>query len=471
MSRGSWLISRRTMLRGLGAAIALPLLDAMMPPRLFGADDPKVVPRKMPVRFAGLYMPNGVNPAHWSPTKPGPLTEPLSAGLAALEKVKGEVLVIDGLSHRGSFPHDGHYAKGAAFLTGTTITKTTGADINSGGVSMDQLAAQYLGQYTRLPSIELSAQRANARVDTNVQLTTLYGCHVSWSTPTTPVAREVDPKQAFDRLFRGQGAPGSEPAKAGRLNPWDDRSILDFVAEDSNALKSRIGFSDQRKLDEYLTTVRDVEKRIQLEIKQAKEPKRIPPAALKELAALGERTRTYNEGDRKTAHAERCRLMMDIMLLAFWTDSTRIATFMFGNEVSGQNFSFIDGVNGGHHEISHHDNKADKLEQYKRITAWHVAQYAYLVERMQAIKEGPDTLLGNSMLLFGSGMRDGNAHDPHNLPILLAGRGGKTIAPGRYIVCKQDTPMCNLLGDILGRLGLQVDRFADSTGPIKELVG
>jgi hypothetical protein len=470
MIRGSWHISRRTMLRGMGVAVALPFLEAMVPSTLFGSE-PKVVPRKVPVRFAGFYMPNGVNPHHWSPKTPGPLAEPLPAVLAALEKLKGEVLVIDGLTHKGSYPFDGHYAKGAAWLTGTTITKTTGADINSGGVSMDQLAAQFLGQYTRLPSIELAAERAFARVDTNVQLTTLYGCHISWSSPTTPVAREVEPKAAFDRLFRGQGGPGTEAAKPKALNPWDDRSILDFVQEDSYGLKSRIGAADQRKLDEYLTTVRDVEKRIAAEMKRATEPKRIPQAAFKEMAALGERASKYNGGDRKTSHAERCRLMMDIILLSFWTDSTRIATFMFGNEVSGQNFSFLEGVTGGHHEISHHENKEDKLEQYKRIGAWHVAQFAYLAERMQAIKEGNDTLLDNSMLLFGSGIRDGNAHDPHNLPVLLAGRGGRTIVPGRHIVKSDGTPMSNLLGDILARLGLQVEKFADSTGPIKELAG
>ena len=466
----SWQISRRTMLRGLGVALALPLLDVMSEPTLFSAE-PKVVPRKIPVRFAALYMPNGVNPHHWSPKVPGPLAE-LPEILAPLEKLKSEVNVISGLQNKGSFPNDGHYAKIAAWLTGTTITKTTGADINSGGQSMDQLAAQYLGQYTRLPSIELTVERPNSFVDNNVKLTTLYGSHISWSTPTTPQAREVDPKQAFDRLFRGQGgASGAANKRASALTPWDDRSILDFVMDDSSSLKGRLGPSDSRKLDEYLTSVRDVERRIQAEIKHATEPHHIDAAAFRALPQLDERVRKFNGSDRKTSHEELCRLMIDLMVLAFWTDTTRIATFMFGNEVTGQNFSFLPGVNGGHHEISHHENKPDKLEMYKKIGIWHVEQMAYMFESMKAIKEGPDTLLDNSMVLFGSGIRDGNAHDPHDLPVLLGGKGGKTIKTGRYIACKPETPMCNLHGDILARLGLQVDKFSDSTGPIKELIG
>jgi Protein of unknown function (DUF1552) len=469
--RSHWHISRRTMLRGMGAAIALPLLEVMSPPTLFAAE-PKVVPRKVPVRFAAFYMPNGVNPHHWTPKTPpgGPLAE-LPEILAPLEKVKSEVTVITGLQNKGSFVLDGHYAKISPWLTGTSITKTTGADVNCGGVSMDQLAAQYLGQYTRLPSIELTCERPNSFVDNNVKLTTLYGSHISWSTPTTPQARELDPKQAFDRLFRGQGGASGDAAtkRASALTPWDDRSILDFVMDDSSGLKGKLGAADTRKLDEYLTSVRDVERRIQAEIKHAAEPRHIAAAAFNALPALEDRAHKFNGSDRKTSHPDLCRLMIDLIVLAFWTDTTRIATFMFGNEVTGQNFSFVDGVNGGHHDISHHENKPEKLEMYKKIGIWHIQQMAYMFESMKAIKEGPDTLLDNSMVLFGSGIRDGNAHDPHDLPVLLAGKGGKTIKPGRLIACKPETPLCNLHGDILARLGLVVDKFSDSNGPIKDL--
>ena len=204
MGRRTWPISRRTVLRGLGAAMALPFLEAMEAPTLFGGE-PKVLPRKQPVRFAAFYVPNGMDGRNWSPPA-GPLGE-LPSVSAAFDRMKREILLISGLCHKGSFPNDGHYAKGAAFLTGTTITKTTGADLNSGGVSMDQLAAGYLGQFTRLPSIELAALGPSTFVDNNVQLTALYGSHISWSTPTTPVTRETSPRAAFDRLFRGQGGP------------------------------------------------------------------------------------------------------------------------------------------------------------------------------------------------------------------------------------------------------------------------
>ncbi len=276
MTSRRWLLSRRTMLRGLGVAIALPLLEAMVPPPLLGSE-PKVVPRKVPVRFAGIYMPNGVNPDHWTPKAVGPLVE-LPQILAPLEKVKGEVTIISGLQHKLSFLADPHHGKCAAFLTGTTVKKTTGADINAGGISADQLAAQHLGQFTRLPSIELSTEHPSSYIDTLQQITCLYGCHISWSSPTTPMARETDPKQAFDRLFRGQGgSAGAAPPRT--LNPWDDRSVLDFVLDDSSGLRNRIGSADQRKLDEYLTSVREVERRIQGEIKHASEPHRIDPAA------------------------------------------------------------------------------------------------------------------------------------------------------------------------------------------------
>jgi Protein of unknown function (DUF1552) len=255
------------------------------------------------------------------------------------------------------------------------------------------------------------------------------------------------------------------------LTPFDDKSVLDAVLADSQALKGRLGVADQRKLDEYLTSVRDVEKRMSQDIKRSKEPRRVDPLAMKALPALDEQIRTTGRAQRGDNHTPQVRLMLDIMLLAFWTDSTRISTFMFGNSVSGRNFSFLDGVKGGHHDMSHHENNADKLSAYAKITAWHVEQFTYLVERMSQIKEGSATLLDNSMLLFGSALRDGNAHSPRDLPLLLAGKGGGTIKPGRHIKCKDNTPLANLYGEIAVRMGLQVESFADSNGQIKELAG
>ncbi len=461
-----WRIHRRTMLRGLGVAIALPFLDAMEAPTLFGGE-PRVVPRKQPVRFATIYMPNGVSAAEWSPP-PGPLTQ-LSPLLAPLAKVKDHLLVISNLLHRNAFPNDGHYAKCAAFLTGTTVFRTTGADLNAGGVSADQLAAGCLGEYTRLPSLELSTQRQTSYICPNFQITSLYAGHISWNTPTTPMARETDPKAAFDRLFRGQGGVVDAPKRPHPLDPWDDRSVLDFVTEDGNGLKGRLGVADQRKLDEYLTSVRDVERRLAAEARHAHEPHHLDTGALRELGTLGDATRTFNGQDLTASFPQRTTLMLDILLLALWSDTTRIATLMLGNEASGQNFSFLDRAMGSHHEISHHENKPEKLDQYRRINVWHMQQLAYLLQRMATIKEGKDSLLDNSMVLFGGGIRDGNQHDPRNLPILVAGGGGRTIDTGRHAVCKGETPLANLLVGLLNRLGIQIERFADSSGPLREL--
>ena len=226
---------------------------------------------------------------------------------------------------------------------------------------------------------------------------------------------------------------------------------------------------DQRKLDEYMTSVRDVERRLSQEMKRAKEPRRIDPLALKGLPVLEEAIRTSKRGDRTSDHTPQVKLMLDIMLMAFWTDTTRISTFMFGNSVSGRNFSFLEGVKDSHHELSHHENKDEKLNQLAKITAWHVAQFAYLVERMGQIKEGSGTLLDNSLILFGSALKDGNAHNPRDLPLLLAGRGGNALTGGRHIKFKENTPLANLYGEIAVRMGLQVDKFGDSTGPLKEL--
>jgi hypothetical protein len=354
-----------------------------------------------------------------------------------------------------------------------TINKTVGADINAGGISIDQLLAKYLGSETKLPSIELGIEAPAKGVDGNVNITRLYSNHIAWSSPSTPLACEIDPRQAFDRLFR-EGASAASQKKdlaPSALTRYDDKSVLDVVTSDSNALKRQLGIEDQRKLDEYLTSVRDVERRLSQEIKRSKEPRRIDPLAMKALPMLDEAINTTKRSERGGDHTPQVQLMMDIMLLAFWTDTTRIATFMFANSVSGRNFSFLEGVKGGHHDMSHHENKEDKLNQLAKITTWHVAQFNYLVERMSQIKEGSATLLDNSLLLFGSALKDGQSHNPRDLPLILAGRGGNTLKTGRHIKFKENTPLANLYGEIAVRMGLQIDSFADSNGPLKELVG
>jgi hypothetical protein len=452
----------------MGAMVGLPLLDAMRPatgalisPVSGAADD------RPPVRMACLFWPNGCNPHTWTSKGAGKDFE-LSPILEPLARHKDDVLVLTRLSNRGTFTGDGHYVKDAAWLTGTTIHRTTGSDLNAGGMSMDQLAAKRVGVLTPIPSLELGVEPVTTGVDTNVGYTRLYGSHISWSSPTTPVAREINPKLAFDRLFRSGAGQ-----RAGNDRD-DDRSVLDLVAGDARALRRRVGQDDRRKLDEYLDSVRAVEKRIAFEASDRRARYVDDAQARQDVEALGGRVDTYKHDpgrfrERSMNHTEHVHLMLDILLLALQTDSTRVATFMFGNSVSNKNFSFVEGVKGGHHELSHHENDPKKMAQYQRITTWHIEQCARLLDRMKQIREGEGTLLDHSMVLFGSALRDGNAHDPHDLPTVLAGRAGGTVATGRHLTYPKDTPLCNLYVSMLDRIGAPVGRFADSTGPLEGL--
>jgi hypothetical protein len=459
-------ISRRTVLRGLGVTMCLPLLEAMAPLVARADAEGGRNGGDRPRRLAVLYMPNGVHPKEWRPEGVG-ADFALSPVLAPLASLRSELLVLTHLSNRPTFGGDGHYAKVSPFLTGVAITKTTGSDLHC-GVSMDQIIAQRIGNLTPLPSLELSVEPVTMGVDTNVGFTRLYGSHISWSSPTTPVTREINPQLAFDRLFRsGRGAG----AAAGGEN---DASILDAVREDARRLEKRVGKADRLKLSEYFDSVRAVEKRIAYDAARRRGEYHADPLALKEVEKLGGRIRDYYTdparlSERAIDHTGQVQILMDLIALAFWTDSTRVATFMFGNEVSGKNFSFLPGVGGSHHEISHHENKPEKLEQYRKINVWHVEQYAYLLNRLRSIREGDSTLLDASMVLFGSGMHDGNAHDPHDLPLLLAGRGGGTLATGRHLVYGKDTPFSNLHRALLARMGADVPGFGDSTGVLPGL--
>jgi hypothetical protein len=447
----------------MGVAMGLPFLEIMKP---LGALAAPVTQRKFPVRMAFLYMANGVNPKTWAPQGAGSEFQ-LSEALAPLAPLQKEVLVLQQLWNAGTNTGDGHYVKTAAWLTGTTITKTTGSNLRSGGVSIDQIAAQRIGNLTPLPSLELGIEPVTTGVDTNVGYTRLYGSHISWSTPTTPVAKEINPRLAFDRLFRST-------MKQNGVVSAQDKSVLDAVLEDAKRLRNHVGAADRSKLDEYFDSVRAVERRIEFDAKRRAAEYDGDALARKEIERLGARLTDYYKDPadlrrRAVDHTEHVRLMLDIIALAFWTDSTRVSTFMFGNAVSGKNFSFLPGVSGGHHQISHHENKAESLEQYKRINIWHVEQYAYLLEKLRSIKEGEGTLLDNSMVVFGAGMHDGNAHNPRNLPLVLAGRGGGTIAPGRHVVYEKDTPLCNLWRSMLTRVGAPVEKLADSTGELPGL--
>lgn len=455
-----WHISRRRMLKGLGATIALPFLEAMVPPGMSVYNQ-----TKKPVRFACLFMPNGVHPDLWTPAQFGREFE-LSPVLRPLAKVKNEVLVLNELMNQASiFPGaDGHYAKTANFLTSLPIYKTTGDNVHSGGISMDQLIAQHKGQETLFASLEYGLERIISGIDANVGFTRLYGSNISWKSPSQPCSKEIDPRLAFDRLFRGF-LPGIAQKED---SPWK-QSVLDIVMEDAKSLQRQLGRTDQDKLEEYLESIRSVEKRIDNEEQQKAFEQHITPEIRKELEHLNMRIDEFSELNIGVDITEKTRQMLDIMALAFWSDATRVSTFMFGNSVSNRNFSFLEGVRGAHHQISHHKDDPDQLDQYKKINEWHVAQYAYFLEKLKSIPEGDGTLLDNSMVMFGSGLRDGNRHSPYNLPVLLGGKGGGALRTGQNLQFNKNTPLSNLYLSLMRILDVPLECFADSTGELCEI--
>ncbi len=431
-------LSRRTVLRGAGAALGLPLLEAMLPRRVSAA------PAKPPVRLAILYMPNGVLPAAWNVTGEGREFQ-LSYILEPLASLQDELVVVSNLRNTAGLLGDGHYAKTASWLTGCTAVRTSSAGIRV-GVSVDQLAAEKIGRSTPLSSLELGIDPVHNLVD--MGYSTVYGCHVSWRTPTLPAAKEIDPQQAFDRLFRSTQF-GRSPA---------DQSVLDLVRADAGKLRQAVGGADRQKLDEYLDSVRALELRIAAAA-GAEDRNWRPSMAADQL----ERP-PAPQGDY-TTHV---RLMLDVMLMAFWTDSTRVSTFMFANDVSGRNFSFVEGVSDGFHPLSHHENNPEKQEQYKRINRYHVEQYGYLLERMRKIREGEGTLLDNAMVLFGSSISDGNAHSPLQTPTVLAGRGGGRIRTGQHLKLEKAAPLADLFVSMLSCLDIPVESFGDSRGNLDQ---
>jgi hypothetical protein len=441
-------------LRGIGAAIALPILDAMAPVRAAAAGRAKA-----PVRMACLYFPNGVWQESWIPKTTGPDFE-LPFALEPLADFKQSISVLSGLDKANSRTGDGHYAKTANFLTGEPVTKTTGKDISAGGISMDQLAAQHIGHLTPLPSLELAIDPVISGIDSNVGYTRLYGSYISWRSANVPVAREINPRFVYERLFGDKDRPqrGTKARRRGE----DFQSLLDRALEDAATLRRRLGRDDQVKLDEYLDSVRAVEKRIEFALKpdprdwEPETPAQLPPAPDQKAPA---------------DFREHVKLMLDLMVLAFQTDSTRIITFMFANDVSGRNFSFLPGVSGGHHDMSHHEHKDEKIKQYREINRWHTAQLAYLLAKLRAIPEGDGTLLDNSMILFGSSISDGNRHDPNNLPIILAGGAGGALRTGRHLTSPKETPLCNLYTTMLDAVGVKIESFGDSAGVLPDLLG
>ncbi len=442
-------LSRRTVLRGMGAAVALPALEAMAPAGAFAAAGGP----KPPLRMAFLMTPNGVNVQHWFPSAEGTDYE-FPKTLRPLAPFRDRLLVLSGLTHdkaraNGDGPGD-HARSAAAFLTGCQPRKTDGAEIRA-GVSVDQLAAQKVGSRTRLPSLEIGCDKGAMAGNCDSGYSCAYSSAISWSGPTTPVAKEINPRAVFARLF---GDPDAVAAERERLlQALYRRSVLDLVLEDARGLSGELGAADRKKLDEYLESVRSIEKRIRSAEKEA-DPE-IPPSVEVPRGVPAD----------YTSHI---RLMMDLLAAAFQTDSTRILTFQIANEGSNRPFPQLE-VRDGHHSLSHHGRNPEKLEKIQKIDQFYVEQFAYLLGKLQGMKEGEGTVLDSCMLVHGCAIGDGNRHNHDELPVLLAGGGGGTLAPGRHVRYPRNTPMNNLFLEMLDRMGVQEERFGDSTGRLPGL--
>lgn len=439
-------LSRRGVLRGLGVTLALPMLESLPGARAFAASTDAALTAP-PVRMAMVFIPNGVNYAAWNPAIEGD-SYALSQTLEPLAPVRQHLSVIRGLTlakarANGDGPGD-HARSAASFLTGRQARKTAGNDIHN-GVSADQIAAGEVGRATRLPSIELGCEQGPSAGNCDSGYSCAYSSNISWRADDAPMPKIVDPGAAFERLFGDARDAATQQARLSRR-----QSILDFVRDDSARLASRLGASDRRKLDQFQTSVREIELRIQRARDDAGTIKALDypaPAGIPE---------TFSQ------HID---LHYDLLLLAFQTDTTRIGTYMLGNDGSNRTFPEI-SVKEGHHHLSHHQNNAEMIEQIRRIDRFYVERFARFVSRLASTPEGEGTLLDNCMVMYGGGISDGNRHNHEDLPIILAGRAGGTIDSGRLIDCPKDTPLCNLYVSMLQRMGCGVTDFGDSTGAL-----
>lgn len=439
-------LNRRSLLRGAGAALGLPVLEAMFPRVMLGATSAAV-----PTRLAFIYMPVGAIMPDWTPAKTGADYE-LSKTLQPLAAHRDRLLVLSGLAHdkaRANGDGAGDHARdSAAYLTAAQPRKTAGADITL-GISVDQVAAAKIGGQTRLPSIELGTEGGRQAGSCDSGYSCAYSSNIAWKSATQPLAKEINPRAVFERLF-GSNA-GDAQAQAARN--YYRQSILDFVASDADRLRKQLGQSDRNKLDEYFTSVREVEQRIE---QAAEEAKRSTPDYPVPAHGIPK------------DYAEHVRLMYDLMALAFQTDSTRVATFMLANSGSNRTYREL-GVKGGHHEISHHRGDKEKIEWLQKIDQYMIEQFAYFLDKLRATKEGDGTLLDHCLIVYGGAISDANRHQHDDLPVLLAGGGNGSVKPGRHIRYKGETPMANLFLSLLERAGVPQDRFGDSTGKLADL--
>jgi hypothetical protein len=440
-------LQRRTFLKGLGTTMALPLLDGMHAGSAFAAPSSSAVPTRM----ALIFFPNGAIMPQWKPTGEGGALN-LSKSLKPLERHKQDLLVFSGLTQHharanGDGPGD-HARNASAFLTGAQPFKTSGANIRV-GVSVDQAAAAVVGKETRFPSLELGIVRGRNAGGCDSGYSCAYSSNISWKSASTPMAKEINPKLVFERLF---GSSDDKQAARGRARRnLYRKSILDLVADDATRLRNKLGKTDQQKVEEYFSSVRELELRIKQSAKKSVEPP-------KDFVAPSGTPRDYQK---------HVRLMYDLMALSFQTDSTRITTFMLGNAGSNRSYQQI-GVSGGHHSMSHHRNDEKKMADIQKIDQYQAEQLGYFLDKLKAIKEAEGSLLDHSMVLFGSAIADGNKHSHHDLPIVLAGGGHGTLKTGRYMKFAENTPLNNLFLGMCHRVGAtSLKTFGDSTGVLK----
>jgi hypothetical protein len=437
-------LPRRTVLRGLGATVALPLLDSMVPALTAVAQTAAAGIKRMGV----FYVPNGMAMWSWFPKTEGPIQD-LPPTLKSLQALKENVLLIGGLGDEAAnkAPASGDHARSAGTFLTCVPYKGTDANVTA-ATTMDQIAAKQFAKETQLASLELGIESATMLGTCDGASCSLTNS-ISWSSPTTPLPVDNDPRSIFERLF---GASGSTDSAARLARIRRDRSILDMVNEQFKRLNARVGPTDQIKLSEYLESIRDVERRIQ----------RAEEQNSRELPIVDQPMGVPSD------YAEHAKLMMDLLALAYQTDLTRICSFMLAREVSGRAYPEI-GVSDSHHPLSHHQNEQAKLERLHKVNEYHFRHFGYLVEKLAKMPEGDGTMLDHTVFLYGTGISDSNTHFHDDLPIAIVGGKAAGIKGGRYLRQPQGTPLANLHLTLLEKLGVHLDSFGDSTGQLDNL--
>ena len=454
MNRNQFAFNRRHFLRGLGACIALPAFESLGALQTFAAPARKLATTASgaPLRAAFVYFPNGAIPAAWWPSEEGK-DFALNRTLKPLEPLRQHLQLLGGLDQRcayGGQDGGGDHARGnGVFLTGVRLKKSA-TDIRA-GISIDQAIAREIGHLTRFPSLELSSDATRSSGACDSGYACAYQFNLSWSSATTPVASESNPRMVFERLF-GAGAPG-ERAENMRRRQQEQRSVLDFVMEEARGMNRRLNGRDRDKLDQYLTGVREIETNIQKAERfgATKDPDIETPAGIPQ------------------ERAQHIQLMFDMLALAFQTDSTRLATMMLGHDGDNRSLPEI-GISEGHHDLSHHFQNEEKIQKLTEIDLWYATQFAKFLQKLESTKDVDGrSLLHNSMIIYGSGNADGNRHTHSNLPLVLAGHGGGALTAGRYVQ-HGAKPMCNFFLTLADKMGVQkLDRFGDSTGRLTDV--